>query len=209
MIKAILLIFDPVGTWDDISQSRRRTGHVLLVYLLPLLVLTSAFEGYGLVHWGKWQGEITPRLRHFSVGEAVIFGVAQILLSLFVVFVSSSFVRSLGSTFHGRHTYNQAFGTVAYGLCPVFLFRLLDAFSGVSPWISWGLGILFSMALLYHGVPKMMEPDPAHAFGLFFMTALLLLFMTGLARLLGAFYLQGKFPQCEQFVSHLAARLPF
>ena len=42
-------------------------------------------------------------------------------------------VKSIGETFHGRHTYTQAFTTVAYSLSPLFLLRLLDAFPGVSP----------------------------------------------------------------------------
>ena len=43
----------------------------------------------------------------------------------------------------------------------------------------------------------MMDPDPSHAFGLFFMSALLLVLITGLVRFVTAAYLQGKFPKLQ------------
>ena len=69
MIKALLLIFDPIATWEGILRARRGMVSILVVYLLPLLLLTSACEGYGLVHWGKWQGEtvwLTSRSSPFA-----------------------------------------------------------------------------------------------------------------------------------------------
>ena len=157
---------------------------------------------------GCWQVR-WPSLKKFSVSEAVVVEAAQLLLSLAVVFVGANLVKSIGETFHGRHTYTQAFTTVAYSLSPLFLLRLFDAFSGVSPWVTWAIGIILSIAVLYQGVPRMMEPDPAHAFGLYLMSALLLVLVTGLARFVTAAYLQGKFPKLQAIVSDLAARLPF
>jgi hypothetical protein len=207
MIKALLLIFDPARTWEGIFRARRSLVFVLVVYLFPLLLLASAAEGYGLVHWGKWQGEIV-RIKTFPLREAVVIETARFLLALVVVFVGASMIKSIGETFHGRHTYNQTFTAVAYGLSPLFLLRLLDAFPGISPWLSWAIGIILSIAVLYHGVPRMMEPDPPHAFGLFFMSALLLALVTGLVCLVTASYMQGKFAKLQVIISDLAARLP-
>ena len=207
MIKALLLIFDPAGTWEGIFRARRSLVFVLVVYLFPLLLLASAAEGYGLVHWGKWQGEIS-RIKQFPIREAVVIETAQFLLALVVIFVGANMIKSIGETFHGRHTHNQTFTAVAYGLSPLFLLRLLDAFPGISPWLSWAIGILLSIAVLYHGVPRMMEPDPPHAFGLFFMSALLLALVTGLVRYATASFLEGKFPKLQVIISDLAARLP-
>jgi hypothetical protein len=207
MIKALLLIFEPVATWSSILRARRSVMFIVIAFLLPLLLLTTLSEGYGLVHWGKWQS--IGRLKMFSVAETVVVEAAQFLLSVLVVFAGANFIKSLGETFHGQHNYQQAFTTVAYGLSPLFLMRLLDAFAGISPWVSWTIGIMLSIAVLYHGVPRMMEPDPSHAFGLFFMSALLLLLLTGMVRYVTGEYLQGKFPKLEVMVSDVAARLPF
>lgn len=207
MIKALLLILEPAATWDRIAQARRSLVFILVVYLVPLLVLTSAAEAYGLIHWGR-QRAVGPR-HYFPVTEVAVFEAAQFVLSLAVVFLGARLVKSLGETFHGRHTYEQAFRTVAYGLGPFFLLRLLDAAKDVSPWVSWAIGILLSIAVLYHGVPRIMEPDPPQAFGLYLMSSLLLFLITGLARFVTAWYLQGKFTRLEPLISALTARLPF
>ncbi len=208
MIKALLLVFEPVGTWEGIVRARRSILFILIFFLLPLLLLAAAGEGYGLINWGKWQG-VVGRIKKFSVAETVVVETAQVLLSLLVVFAGAHLLKSIGETFRGRHTYAQAFTAVAYSLSPLFLLRLLDAFSGISPWVSWTIGIMLSIATLYHGVPRMMEPDPSHAFGLFFMGGLLLLLITGMLRFVMAAYLQGKFPTLQVIVTDLAARLPF
>ena len=160
------------------------------------------------MHWGKWQAEVN-HLKTFSLGEIVVVEAAQILLSLGVVFCSAGLVKSIGGTFHGRHNYTQAFTAVAYSMGPFFLLRLLDVFSGISPWVAWAIGICLTIAALYQGVPRMMAPDPSHAFGLYLMSALLLVLISGLVRFATAAYLQGKFPALQSLISDLAARLPF
>jgi len=86
---------------------------------------------------------------------------------------------------------------------------MLDALPGMSPWVTWPIGIILSIGVLYQGIPRMMEPDPPHAFGLYLMSAFLLIFITGLARFVTAWYLQGKFAKLDSVISGLAARLPF
>ena len=204
MIKALLLIFDTAATWDRISQAQRRVGFILVCFLLPLLGITSVVEGFGLVHWGRYRGEV-PRMRMFSLPEAAIFEGAQVALWLLIIFTSAKVLKSVCGTFHGRHNYTQAFATVAYGLSPLFLFHLLDVFPAMVPWVSWALGIILSIAVLYQGVPRMMEPDPPHAFGLYLMSALTVLLATGLLRFVSAWYLQGKFVKLEALLSGLGA----
>src|SRR5881296_2733541 len=205
MIKALLLVFEPFATWERIWRARRGVAFVLFLYLLPTLVLISAAEGYGLHHWG-WARELGPR-RSYTRGEVIIFEVAQFLLFVGIVLIGARLIKSVGETFHGRHTFTQCFTLVAYGLSPLFLLHLLNAVKDISPWITWAIGIILSIAVLYQGVPRMMEPDPPHAFGLYLMSSLLLLFVTGLARFLTAWYLQGKFHTVDAFVSSLAVRL--
>ena len=45
---------------------------------------------------------------------------------------------------------------------------------------------------LYQGVPRILDPDPPNAFGLFFMSALVLFATTGLERFVTAWYLTGR-----------------
>ncbi len=205
MIKALLLIFEPFATWDRIWRARRGVSFVLFLYLLPTVLLISAAEGYGLHHWGRAR-ELGPR-RLYNSGEVIIFEAAQFILFVAVVFIGARLIKSVGETFHGRHTFTQTFVLVAYGLSPLFLLHMLNAVKDISPWMTWAIGIILSMAVLYQGVPRMMEPDPPHAFGLYLMSSLLLLFITGLARFVTAWYLQGKFHTVDAFVTSLAERL--
>jgi hypothetical protein len=203
MIKALLLIFDAATTWERIALAQRRVGFILVFFLSPLLGLTSAAEGYGLVHWGKYRGEV-PRMKSFSVSEAALFEGAQVLLWLLIIFTSAKVLKSVCETFHGQRSYTPAFATVAYGLSPLFLLHLFDVYPAVSPWVSWTLGIILSIVVLYHGVPRMLEPDPPHAFGLYLVTALTLLLATGLMRFVTAWYLQGKFGRLDALVGGLS-----
>ncbi len=54
-----------------------------------------------------------------------------------------------------------------------------------------------------------MLPDPPDAFGLYLMSALLLAMVTALERFITAGCLGGSFKPVENFISDLAARLPF
>ena len=209
MIKALLLIFSPMSAWERVFRAQRSPWFVIGVFLVPLLILSAAGEAYGLVHWGKWQNAIVREAKTFPPAQAAIFELFQFLLTLAVILVNAGLLKSTGGTFHARHTFSQAFTTIAYGLSPLFLFRLMNASSDVPPWLSWIVGVVLSMVVLYHGVPRIMQPDPAHAFGLYVITCLLVLFTTGLLELITACYLLGKFPKLSTFIASLAARLPF
>jgi hypothetical protein len=203
MINALLLIFAPTPAWDRISRATRSLAYLLLGFLLPLVGAGCLAEGFGLVKWGKWQGTVA-HLKKFPVGEAVIFELGHFVLLVGTVFLGAKLLKSIGETFHGRHTFNQAFAAVAYGMTPFFLIRFLDAFRDISPWITWAVGILLSIGILYQGLPRVMEPDPPHAFGLYLMSSLLLILITGLGRFVTAWYLAGKLTRLESWISGVA-----
>ena len=200
MIKAILLVFDPVNTWDDIAQDRREVSFILFFFLLPLLVVTCGVEGYGMLNWGKWVDPVAG-VKQFKLVEIIVNELLHVLLSLLVIFVGAKLLKSLGETFHGRHTFTQAFRAVAYGLSPMFLLRMLDAFPSMHWWVAWGIGMVLSVAALYHGIPRVMEPDPPHAFGLYLTSSLLLALAAGLADFLAAWWMMGRFVTIQTAVN--------
>ena len=202
MINALLLMFSPVPTWERIAAAQRKWGSILAGHLVPLLLLASVAEGSGLVHWGKPHGNV-PHFRTLSLAQAVRFETAQLFLSLAVVLLAAKLIKSLGETFHGRHSFGQAFTVAAYGLGPLFLLRMLNAFPWISPWLTWAVGISFTAAILYHGLPRVMQPDPPHALGLYLMTVLILVMITGLLCFLTDWYLEGKFTGLYAVLSQL------
>ena len=190
MTKALFLIFDP-KVWDRMAQARRGVGFICATYLLPLLLVVSAMEGEGLMRWGKWQPGVDV-IRKFTGGEVVLYEVGQLLLTLVVVFVCAHLVKILGETFHDRHSYTQAFTVVAYTLCPFFLLRLLDVFPMMNPWVPWAIGVVLSIWIFYQGLPRVMKPDPSHAFELYVISSMILVATTGLVYLLTVLCLRGQ-----------------
>lgn len=211
MIKALFLIFQP-ATWERVAQARRGVGFILARYLLPLLLVLSVVEGGGLMRWGKWQSGVGV-IRKLTAAEAILYETAQLLLTLAVVFVCAHLIKILGETFHDRHAYTQAFTVVAYTLCPMFLLRLLDVFPTMNPWIPWVVGITLSIWIFYQGLPRVMKPDPSHAFELYVISSMVLLATTGLVRTLTALYLRGQVNFAHSYlvtkIAHLLARLNF
>ncbi len=199
MIKALLLVFLPRPTWEQIAAIQRRWHTVLLAHLLPLLLLTTAAECYGLFRWGTSRGQ-AGHLTKFSLPEVYVYGAGRILTSLLVVFIVAKLVKSLGETFHGRHSLHQVFTVAAYTLSPLFLLRVFNMFPAVSPWATWTLGIVLAFAVLYHGLPLIMKPDPPHAFGLYFMSALLMTIVSGLVCFVTTWYLRGKFVKLDELI---------
>lgn len=200
MIKGLLLLFDTARTWELIAHVPRRWALVLVNHFIPLLLLTSLAEGYSLAHWGRLQ-VITHRIKIFSPAEAVGYETAQALLTLAMLFISAKLVKSLGDTFHGRHTFGQAVVALAYGMSPLLLLRFFNVIPTLSPWATWAVGIILTVAILYYGLPCIMQPDPPHAFGLYLVTSLLLILISGLIRFLTAWYLIGKFERLNELLA--------
>jgi hypothetical protein len=208
VIRALFLIFKPVATWDHILQARRSPGFLLVRYLLPMMLITAAAEGFGMVKWGKPQS-IIHRIQKFTVGEAVVYETMRLLVTLLIVVTCAVLIKMFAESFRERNTYRQTFTLAIFGMSPLFLLRLLDAAPGLSPWITWGIGIMLCTEVFYQGVPPVLEPDPPNAIGLFFMSWLVLFATTGLERFITYWYLTGHARPLATFISDLAAKLPF
>lgn len=200
MIKAFFLIFEPSVAWARIVQARRAVWFIMLFHLLPTLVVVAGVEGWSLLTLGKWQPRF-QRLRDFHLPEAtgfkaiqsvVIFETVQLLLMLGMVLVAALLIKIISQTFRNGCNFCQAFTVVAYGISPLLLLRLLDALPKLDPWIPWAIGITLTIWVFYQGVPMVMRPDPAHAFGLYLASIIVILLITGVFRELTGLYLLGS-----------------
>ena len=201
MIKAFFLIFEPAVAWDRIAQARRGFAFILCLYLLPMILLATATEAWGLDRWGKWQPNF-QKFREFSRHEIMTFEVIQVTLSLLMIFLGALIILKISETFQSRRKYLDAFTTVAYGYSPLFLLRLLDAGPMVSPWVTWGIGIMLTIWILYQGIPRVMQPDPTHAFGLYLSAMIVVALTSGLARFVTGLYLLGEVDFHHSYLTH-------
>ncbi|HUZ05852.1 MAG TPA: YIP1 family protein, partial [Candidatus Paceibacterota bacterium] len=194
--------------WERVAQSRRSFGFLFTLYLLPMVLTLAVLEGFSLMEWGRRQRD-SGGVKIFHANEMVIYEIAQSLLTLAMVFICAQIVKSLCNTSYLRHNFTQGFTVAACGLSPLFLLRLLDVFPAVNPWLTWGVGILLCVTTLYHGLPRVIQPDPSQAFGLFLMCSVLFIMVTGLERFVTVWYLAGRIPGADNILSHITQHMPF
>lgn len=190
MIKALLLICAPVYTWDRIARARRGIFFVLLFFLIPTIVLSVAGEIAGRNYF--LQGDVMLQNKIISKQRILPYGVSELGAGLLAVFVAAQLLKTLSVTFHNRNTYSQCFVVMAYTVGPFYLLHLLDVIPELNPWISFAAGSLFSFGTLYNAVPKVLKPDPPHAFGLFLMGGFTLTMLHALCRLFTLQVLDGR-----------------
>ena len=191
MLKVFFLICEPGVAWEKIAQAQRSYAFILGTYLLPMVLLVTAVEGWSLHLHGKWQPTF-QRFKLFTDAEIKGYETVQALLLLLMVFVSAKLLHTASNNFHGRRSFHQVFTTVAYGFSPLLLMRLLDAAPMMNPAISWSLGVVLMIWVLYQGVPRVMMPDPTHAFGQYLSAIFIVALTSGMVRLITALFLQGN-----------------
>jgi hypothetical protein len=202
MIKAFFLIFEPSVAWERLGTARRSFGFVFATYLLPTVIFTVAVESWGLMKWGKWQPKF-QKVADFSTGSVITLGVIQVLMFLAMAMVCALVLLRISQTFQGHRTcYRQAFTTVAYGFSPLFVAHLMNAAPMMNPWVPWCIGILLVIWILYQGIPRVMQPDPTHAFGLYLSMVLVMLLTSGIVIGLPALYLLGQVDFHHSWLTH-------
>jgi len=192
MIKALLLIFDPDNTWEKIGQTAHSVLSVLFAYLLPLLLLGTAVEVWGMMKLGYDKGSIVERREKLSQELATRYATGQVGLGLLSAFIGAWLFKKVTEGFHRRHTYRETFATIGYSLGPVYLGRMLDGLPVMNTWICWGLGAVLGISVLYRGIPRIIRPDPSNALGLYLTCSFLFLAITGIAHYVGQLVLQEK-----------------
>ncbi|HKQ37645.1 MAG TPA: Yip1 family protein [Verrucomicrobiae bacterium] len=192
MIKALLLIFDPDNTWEKIQQNSHSVASVFLTYLLPLLLLGTAVETWGMMKLGYDKGRIVERRVKLEQDLAVRYAGAQICLGLLTAVVGAFLFKKVTQGFHRRHSFKETFATLSYSLGPVYLVRMFDGLPGVNTWICWGLGAILGAAVLYRGVPRVLRPDPSNALGVYLTCSFLFFALTGVAHYVAQLVLQEK-----------------
>jgi hypothetical protein len=193
MLTALLLIFDPSGTWERIASTpQQRVWRMFLSYLFPLLFLSIACEALGLLKFGMNEGGLLSRVVKPSQDLVVRYETAQIIVDLLVIFGGAWLLKKIGEGFHRRHTYSECFATLGHSLGPLYLLRMLDAVPAINTWLCYGVGILLVVSALYGGVARVMKPDPSNALGVYLMASLVTIAITGIGHYLVVLVLDEK-----------------
>lgn len=191
MLRALNLLISPEAAWQKAALKPPHPAWVLLISILPLMIATLAVEAYAVGKYGEMFGDIGRRAvsQDRAIKYAVFYGAA----SLVVIFVGGGILKNVGESFNLRATYGTCFVLMAFAYSPIFLSRLLDAIPAINTWICWGVGVALSMRILYHGVGWWLKPEQTKGFGLFLLSFIYILVLSGLVHFASIQVLQGRF----------------
>jgi hypothetical protein len=172
------------------------------------MLVASIAEGAGMVWGRKWHIGLQG-IKNFTVGDAIVWEVLEIVLMLTIITTCAYLIRLMGETFNSCYSYRQALTVVIYSSSPLFLLRLLNVIPQINFWIPWGIGVILSLNILYHGLPRILNPHPSHTLGLYFISSVFLTVLTGTERLIFIRCLNGQGVPVENLVFDITSKLPF
>ena len=185
------LMFEPSVAWQKIAEARRGVAFIILAHLLPLIAIVTAAEGWGLMRWGKWQPQF-GKVREFTPVMVWHFEILQAVMFLLVVFLCALLLLLASEQFHGKRTFLQSFTVIAYGFSPMLLLHPLNMAPSVHPAVSWFIGVVLAIFVIYAAVPRVLSPLPVHAFGTYCSAIFILVLVSGLMRVFTGMYLLGQ-----------------
>jgi hypothetical protein len=191
MVRALTLLITPGKTWERMALKPPNVFTVVLISLLPLIAITSAVEGYGLLTLGETVGGIGKQL-HLSQERVIRYEVFYAVASLLVIFAGTFLLKSVADSFGVITSFGNTFVLIACGFMPIFLMRIPDGIPQINTWICWGVGAALSMRILYHGVGVWMKPEQTKGFGLFLVSVVYTFVLSGLVHFAAIQVLHGK-----------------
>jgi hypothetical protein len=158
-VKGILL--NPSGEWRVIDQESHTVQDLYLAYLLPLAGIAALATLIGMQLFGVDVGPVAVR---YGFGEALAVALLGLVMPLVMVYLLALIIDALAPTFKGEKNFLKAFTVAAFSVTAA----LVGGFAAILPALSWLLGLmggLYSLYLLYKGLPILMRTPPEKAMG--------------------------------------------
>lgn len=160
------ILLTPQSEWDRISNEPADVSKLYMGYVLPLAVLLAVCTFVGMALFVRI-GIVT------GFAEAIL----QVIRALVMVFVVAFIINALAPTFGSQQNLGQAHKLAAYSFTALFV-------SGVSLLIPLlGIlvlaGLVYSLALLYIGLPRMMKTPEDKRIG-YFITIIVVCIVVGI-----------------------------
>lgn len=158
--RVLAILLKPGETWQAIDREPGSIGGIYLGYLVFLAAIpaVAGFIGYSLVGVGAFG--ISMRV---PIVQGLVSMVVGYALSLAMVFVMALVANALAPRFGGQAQMPKAFQLIAYGATAGWLggvFSILPSLAMLGV-----LAALYSVYLIYRGVPVLMRVPQARAVG--------------------------------------------
>lgn len=191
MLRALNLVFNPDKEWEKMALSPPHILVVMLLSILPLILVTLGVEAYGLYRFGESMGNI-EKLQAVPLIRILKYAGFYGAFSLVVILSGAWLLKSIGESFNLVAGYGGCLTLMAFGYSPIFLLRMADAIPGVSTWICWAIGAILSLRILYHGVAHWLKPEQTKGFGIFLVSLIYTMVLSGLVHFASVQVLRGK-----------------
>jgi hypothetical protein len=148
------ILFQPGAEWDRIKSEQTPLPALLTGYVLPLAALSAVCGIIGMSIFGVGFGfgpfGVTV---HVPIVTAIVEGVLRVIMTMVGVWLLGLLINALAPNFGSTPDQAQAFKLSAYSATAGLLAGVFMLFPPLAP-----LGILglYSLALLYIGLPRLM-----------------------------------------------------
>ena len=146
------ILTKPGPTWDVIDGERPTVGSLYTGYVIPLAAIPAIAQAIGMTVFGAGAFGIVVR---WSPVTAIVQAVLTFVLALVMVYVLALIIDALATNFGGTKDRNQALKVAAYAPTASWVagvFALYPPLGMIAL-----LGGLYSLYLLYVGLPKLMK----------------------------------------------------
>lgn len=173
------LLVNPAKGWEQVKQEGLSIKQCYGRYVVPLSLISavSAFIGTSLVGWRVGYDDTVT----LTTASALKLSVLTFIAMLVVVYVLARTIHWMASTYDAHRPLEDCFLLAAFSAVPLYLVGITLLYP--VPWFIYLVGLPalgYSVALLYTGVPIMMDVNKEKGF--LFSSAILAL---GLVALVG------------------------
>lgn len=157
-VKSILL--KPVETWTVIDAEPATVGGLYRGYIVPLAAIPAVCAFIGAVVFGHSALGVTFRP---GILPSLMSALVTYVMSLVMVYVLALIIEALAPSFDGQKDRIQALKVAAYSYTAAWVAGVLQIFPPLA--IVAALLGLYSLYLLYLGLPKLMKAPDDKALG--------------------------------------------
>ncbi len=175
----INLMLRPSAGWEAVKEEALTVKECYGRYVIPLALIApvASYIGTSTVGWRVGAGDVV----RLTPDSALKISVLTFFAMLAVVYILARTIHWMARTYDSDKSLQECFSLAAFTAVPLFLVGLAMLYP--MPWFVYFLGLPalgYSVALLYTGVPIMMEVNKEQGF--LFSSAILAL---GLVALVG------------------------
>jgi hypothetical protein len=147
------LLLSPASEWDAIAGEDANVQRIYMNYVGPLLIVSALAAAIGMSVIGINYGLGTFRV---PAGSALTQAILQVVLGAAGVYITGIVINALAPQFGGTQDAGQAFKLAAYSPTAAWVAGIVTILPQLG--IIALLGGLYSLYLLYVGLPKLMKP---------------------------------------------------